>query len=175
MTTRLRGCGSRWQLGARLTSGPDGMSPRRPAMLACKQRRPFALSPTTQVPALPFCRGGIDRDDWASLAACRSWVAAQGCLALQARSDGAVWRNGLCGASPARVARRARCQASPGPCQPRPHASPGPCQPRSMPAQVHASLMPALLTQRQPRCQCQPQVPLGAVCCLRVAPSTVPA
>ena len=62
MTTRLR-CGSRWQLGARLTSGPDGMSPRWSAMLACKQRRhPFA-SPATQVPALPFCRGGIDRDD----------------------------------------------------------------------------------------------------------------
>jgi len=175
MTTRLRRCGSRWQLGARLTSGPDGMPPHWFAMLACKQRRhPFA-SPATQVPALPFCRGGIDRDDHrcsigfapkpalpgslpaslgatradrglarsiddiakrsrsASLTPCRSSIAAQGCLALHARS-------GSCDASRARGrARRARCQASRAQCPAQPHASPA-----AMPTQVPR--------QCQPRC-----------------------
>ena len=179
MTTRLR-CGSRWQLGARLTSGPDGMPPHWLAMLACKQRRhPFA-SPATQVPALPFCRSGIDRDDHrcsigfapkpalpgslpaslgatradrglarsiddiakrsrsASLTPCRSSIAAQGCLALHARS-------GSC----RRLTRQGPGQEGPVPSLAQP-PSPASCQP----SQPHANPTPM---PTQGPLQCQPR------------------
>jgi len=171
MTTRLRRCGSRWQLGARLTSGPDGMPPHWLAMLACKQRRhPFA-SPATQVPALPFCRGGIDRDDHRCSIGFAPKPALPGSLPASlgatradrglARSiDDIAKRSRRASLTPCRssiaaqgcLARHARsgsCDASPA----RGRARRAP-QPSPMPSQPHAS--PAPMPTQVPR-QCQPR------------------